>query len=339
MKDKKLKLIDENNSPLFRIMSVYNLNGQNIAFSNNICAFHIGNGLVISVAHNLRTLDGLPLLLSDTFFQNELTPKVDPNDLPLFNQHYTSIPGTSKRVFNGGGNQPLIEQLVKILDVAKVDRRYSKLHSENCCKPYLVTTFRNNAFCDDPLLNVHFSPSNLFHEANLNRYTFLIELELLDECINEDLAIYRIVNTHNNIINKLPSVEVDFQLHDTGTENYYCLQTAPYDNLGRIINEARIEGILDNFSQQKDVLDNIYTMDGTRYLIKGYFRFGSSGSPYLIYDNETEKFKVNAVQSQASFIQLSIEGKMEGNLQYVNGVASPLSLIETKLKARINEIL
>lgn len=80
-------------------------------------------------------------------------------------------------------------------------------------------------------------------------------------------------------------------------------------------------------------------MDGTRYLIKGYFRFGSSGSPYLVYDNEADKFKVNAVQSQASFIQLSIEGKMDGNLQYVNGIASPLSLIEMKLKERINEIV
>lgn len=339
MKDKKLELIDENKSPLFRIMSVYNLNGNNIAFTNNICAFHIGNGLVISVAHNLRALDGLPILLSDTFYQNELSAKVDHNDLALFDQHYTSIPGTAKRVFNGGGNQPLVEQLVKKLDDAKVDRRYSKLHTDNCCKPYLVTTFRNNAFCNDHALNVHFSASNSFHEAALDRYTFLIELELLDECINEDLAIYKIVNTHKDVINKLPIVEVDYELYDTGTANYYCLQTAPYDNLGRIINEARIEGILDNFSQQKDVLDNVYTMDGTRYLIKGYFRFGSSGSPYLIYDNAADKFKVNAVQSQASFIQLSIEGKMDGNLQYVNGIASPLSLIEMKLKERINEIV
>ena len=136
MKDKKLELIDENKSPLFRIMSVYNLNGNNIAFTNNICAFHIGNGLVISVAHNLRALDGLPILLSDTFYQNELSAKVDHNDLALFDQHYTSIPGTAKRVFNGGGNQPLVEQLVKKLDDAKVDRRYSKLHTDNCCKPY-----------------------------------------------------------------------------------------------------------------------------------------------------------------------------------------------------------
>lgn len=339
MKDTKLKLIDEINSPLFRIMSTYNFNGTNIVFANNICAFHIGNGIILSVAHNLRSLDKLPILISETFYQNELVGKIDPVDIPLFDLHYPLIPGATKRKFNDGGDNTVAEQLLKKLDDVKVDRRYSKLYSENCCKPYLVATFRKNAFCDDPLLNVHFSASNSFAESGLNRHTFLIELELLDECINEDIAIYKIVNTHIDIINKLPSVEVDYELYDTGTENYYCLQTAPFDNLGRIINEAKIEGILDNFSREVDILDNTYIMDGYRYLIKGYFRFGSSGSPYLIYHPETEKFKVNAVQSQASHIQLSINGKMEGNVQYVNGIASPLSLIEEKLKSRINELV
>ena len=78
-------------------------------------------------------------------------------------------------------------------------------------------------------------------------------------------------------------------------------------------------------------------MDGIRYLIKGFFRFGSSGSPYVIYDEGNESFKVNAVQSQASFIQMEINNKMDGNKQYVNGVASPMSLIETTLNQRIAE--
>ena len=64
MKDKKLELINENNSPLFRIMSVYNSSAPNKAFANNICAFHIGKGIIVSVAHNLRALDRLPILLS-----------------------------------------------------------------------------------------------------------------------------------------------------------------------------------------------------------------------------------------------------------------------------------
>jgi hypothetical protein len=337
MKEKKLELIDENTSPLFRIMSIYNLNGQNVAFANNICAFHVGNGIVLSVAHNLRSLDALPILISDDFFENEIVAKVSAVDLPLFNQHYNSIPGTTMRLFAGGGNAPLIEQLTLILDNAKVDRRYSKLHQTNCCKPHLVATFRNNAFCGDTALNIHFAAKNSFPEPPLNRHTFLIELELLDEFVNEDIAIYRIINTHDDIINKLPSIDIDYETYDTGTSNYFCLQTAPYDNLGRIVNEARIEGLFDNFNHQLDSVGNSYIMDGLRYLIKGYFRFGSSGSPYLIYNDETEKFKVNAVQSQASYIQLSIDGKMDGNMQFVNGVASPLSLIETRLKERFLE--
>ena len=337
MKNQKFELIDENSSPLFRIMSVYNVNGNNLAFTNNICAFHIGNGIVISVAHNLRTIDALPIMLSESFFQNELIAKINSYDIPLFEQHYPLFQDLNSRVFNANGNQPLADLLINKLNEAKIDRRYSKLYSENCCKPHLVATFRNHAFCNDAAINTHFAPNNSFVEPNINRSSFLIELQLLDAFINEDIAVYKIVNTHRDIIDKLPSIAIDFELHDTGTQDFYCLQTAPYDNLGRIINEARIEGILDNFSQENDSLGNTYTMDGIRYLIKGYFRFGSSGSPYLIYDHKEKQFKANAVQSQASYIQLSIDGKREGNLQYVNGIASPLSLVEAKLKSRINE--
>jgi len=336
MEDKKLKLIDENSSPLFRIMSVYNSSAPNKAFANNICAFHVGKGIIVSVAHNLRALDRLPLLISDSFYQNELCNKIIAADRPVFDQTYPLIPGTTQRIATGltptNG-----EPLAKKLDDAKVDRRYTKLYSENCCKPFLVTTFRNNAFCNDTSLNAHFPANHSFPEPSLNRFTFLIELELLDTLVNEDIAIYKIVNTHQDIINKLPYAEIDFQLHHTGTQDYYCLQSAPYDNLGKIINEARIEGVLDNFSREEDILGNQYILDGTRYLIKGYFRFGSSGAPYLIYDKESESFRVNAVQSQASHIQLAINGKMEGNLQFVNGVATPLSIVETKLKERISE--
>ena len=334
MKEKKMELINENSSPLFRIMSVYNSSAPNKAFANNICAFHIGKGIIVSVAHNLRAFDRLPLLLSDNFYRNELYTKIGAADRQLFDQTYPLVPGTTQRIATGitptNG-----EVLAKKLDDAKVDRRYTKLYSENCCKPFLVTTFRNNAFCNDSSLNVHFNANHSFAEPNLNRHTFLIELELLDVLINEDLAIYKIVNTPMAIINKLPAIQIDFQLYDTGTQNYYCLQSAPYDNLGRIINEARIEGLLDNFAQEADILGNVYRFDGTRYLIKGYFRFGSSGAPYLIYDQDNEVFKVNAVQSQASFIQLSINFKMDGNLQYVNGIATPLSVAEAKLKERL----
>jgi hypothetical protein len=338
MKDKKMELINENSSPLFRIMSVYNSSAPNKAFSNNICAFHIGKGIIVSVAHNLRALDRLPLLLSDNFYRNELYTKIGIADRQLFDQTYPIIPGTTQRIATGITSSNG-EELAKKLDDAKVDRRYSKLYSENCCKPFLVLTFRNNAFCGDDTLNVHFPTNHLFPEPSLNRHTFLIELELLDAFVNEDIAIYKVVNTPNEIINKLPLLEVDFKLHNIGKEDYYCLQSAPFDNLGRIINEARIEGLLDTFSQEVDILENQYILDGIRYLIKGYFRFGSSGAPYLIYDRDSQSYKVNAVQSQASHIQLAINGNMEGNFQFVNGVATPLSVIEEKIKERLSQAM
>jgi len=336
MKEQKLRLIDENHSPLHRVMSVYNSDQPNKKFGNNICAFHIGNGLIISVAHNLRTLDPLPLMLSDNYYQNELRAKIPTVDHLALDQIYPLNMAIGKRILTGV-NQTTANGFVKKLNDAKVDRRFSMLYEEDCCKPFLVSSFRTNAFCGDVSLKTHFAPHHSFHEQALDRYTFLIELELLDELLSEDVAIYRIVNTNPAIINMLPSIEVDFELHDTGTNDFFCLQTAPYDNLGRIINEARIEGVLDNFSKQTDVIGNSYIMDGTRYLVKGFFRFGSSGSPYLIYDQANEVFKANAIQSQASFIQMAIKNSMDGNRQFINGIASPISIVEEKVKERITE--
>ena len=338
MKEKKLRLIEENSSPLFRIMSIYNHDAPNKAFANNVCAFHVGKGIIVSVAHNLRMFDGLPMILSENFYQNELRNKINSSDRQHFDKIYPLNAATNQRVSTEVKKES-IEAYVKRLDNAKVDRSFRKLYYENCCKPFLVTTFRKNAFCDDETLNLHFPASHSFAEPQINRHTFIIELELLDVLISEDIAIYRIINTPVEIVNKLPFIEIDYQLHDTGTPDYFCLQSAPYNSLGRIINEAKIEGLLDDFAHEKDVCDNNYVFEGLRYLIKGYFRFGSSGASYLIYDREQEIFKVNAVQSQASFIQLSINGKMEGNLQYVNGIATPLSIVEQVLRDRLSAVV
>jgi hypothetical protein len=338
MKNKKLQLIDENSSPLFRIMSIYNSDSPNKMFANNICAFHIGKGIVISVAHNIRAMDRLPLIVSENYYQNELRNKLDGANQVMFDQLYQSIAGTNQRM-TLGVNPDNAEILAQTLDNFQVDRRYSKLYATNCCKPYLVTTFRNNSFCGDITLNAHFNANRYFAEPSLDRHTFIIELELLNELITEDIAIYRIINTHNDIISKLPSIDIDFDTYDTGSPDFYCLQSAPYDNLGRIINEARIEGLLDNFAQEQDILGHTYRYEGLRYMMKGYFRFGSSGAPYLVYNNEQEVFKVNAVQSQASFIQLAINNNRDGNLQYVNGIATPMHAVEQIIKDMLAEVV
>ena len=56
MLNKQIELTNEQTSPLFRIMWLYNADEPTRRqFENNICAFHIGNGLILSVAHNLKT--------------------------------------------------------------------------------------------------------------------------------------------------------------------------------------------------------------------------------------------------------------------------------------------
>ena len=171
-----------------------------------------------------------------------------------------------------------------------------------------------------------------FNELAINRTTFLVEVELVEAFFKEDIALYRIVNTHQDIINKIPSIEVDFSILTDDTTNYYCLQSSPNGFLGRLINKAQIEGYLDHHGTFIDQIGGNYTFEGLRYLIKGYFRFGSSGAPYVFYDIVNKQFKVNAVQSEACPIQLSINNSRDGNFQYVNALASPLHIIEEKLK-------
>jgi len=98
----------------------------------------------------------------------------------------------------------------------------------------------------------------------------------------------------------------------------------------------RIEGILDHHACRVDPIGGNIVFEGYRYLLKGYFRFGSSGAPYLIYDTDSDSFMINAVQSEGSPIQLSINNNKEGNFQYINAIASPLLTIQDALKGIIN---
>lgn len=69
MINRKLELINEQTSPLFRIMWVYNSNDViRKQFANNICAFHIGNGYILSVAHNLKTESGIVNSMDESIF-------------------------------------------------------------------------------------------------------------------------------------------------------------------------------------------------------------------------------------------------------------------------------
>ena len=85
MTDKKLELINEQTSPLFRIMWVHDALEPTLRkFDNNICAFHIGNGYILSVAHNLRSAAGFPRSVTEEIYHTDIAPRLDDNQKCFF---------------------------------------------------------------------------------------------------------------------------------------------------------------------------------------------------------------------------------------------------------------
>lgn len=336
MLSKQLELTNEQTSPLFRLMWVHNINEPNRRrFDNNISAFHIGDGFILSVAHNLRREAQIFKSIDNTVFSETILPNLNPSQIQIFNHFYPLDPTTNKRYLKIT-NQNDYQTVMEILKQINFDTRWVTLMEKGFCTPLLIIQFKNNQFYNDPALTQHFNSDNYFHEPSLNRHTFLLEVELVDAFYNEDIALYKIVNTPPVIINKIPKITLDFSILPDSETNYYCLQSSPGSALGKLLNKAQIEGYLDHHGTFGDRFGGNYTFEGLRYLIKGYFRFGSSGAPYVFFDKESNQFKVNAIQSEACPIQLSINNNREGNFQYVNAIASPLNIIETKLKAHLS---
>lgn len=327
----KLDLINEQTSPLFRIMWVYNSEDpKRKQFGNNICAFHIGNGNILSVAHNLKSESGIVNSFEDEIFQSEIIPHLNPDQQKLFSQHYLLDNTTQKRYANIR-DQNISKSIIDIFRQIKFDTRWITLNEKNICTPHLIVQFRDGLFYNDVSLSGNFNASTYFHEPLLNRHTFLIKLKLQKAFYSEDIALYKIVDTNQGIIDRLPALTPDFSILNNDVTNFYCIQSSPGSFLGRLLNTATIEGYSDNWSSFIDPVGGNYIMEGLRYLIRGYFRFGSSGAPYVYYNVDEGKFKVNAIQSEASPIQLSINNNREGNYQYVNAIASPLKNILSAL--------
>lgn len=324
------KAVNEQTSPLFRIMSIFNSDDSEKRFcNNNICAFHIGNGYVLSVAHNLKPSAGIPRSMPEEEYQVMLN-SVPQNIIGVFNNAFTLDTTTNKRHLNIPIDQNTLMQLSSNLSQVNYDNRWLTFYERNICKPFLVLQFRDNLFYKDTELTANINPNHRFHEPDLSRYTFLLELELVEAFYSVDYALYRIVEDES-LIKKIPSFEIDFNV--MGSKNsIFCLQSAPSNNLGRLINTAEIEGVLDHWSSFKDDIGGNYNMEGLRYLVKGYFRFGSSGAPYVRYNPHTKTFKVTAIQSEASPIQLMINNNRNGNFQYINAIVSPIKNIEKDLK-------
>lgn len=335
MLTKQLELTNEQTSPLFRLMWVNDINEPNRRhFDNNICAFHIGKGFILSVAHNLRGEAQIFKSIEQTVFVADVLPHLNPTQILLFDKCYPLDNATNKRYLNIV-DQNDIQTIISTLQQINYDTRWLTQMQSNMCKPHMIIQFKNNQFYNDPTLTDYFNANTYFPEPALNRYTFLVEVELVEAFYNEDIALYKIINTHQDIINILPTIVPDFSILPDNQSNYYCLQSSPNGFLGILLNKAQIEGYLDHHGTFADRFGGNYTFEGLRYLIKGYFRFGSSGAPYVYFDSEVDKFKVNAVQSGACPIQLSINNNREGNFQYVNAIASPLNIIEDRLNVHL----
>jgi hypothetical protein len=335
MISKKLELINDQTSPLFRIMFIHNAADiSRRQFDNNICAFHIGKGYMLSVAHNLRTEARIFKSIDEPIYRAEILPLLNPAQVELFDRHFPLDANTNKRYLNRV-DQPLMQQLMDTLRQINFDTRWLTLMDRGFCSPHLIIQFKNNQFYNDTQLTTRFGSNNYFHEPAINRHTFLAELELVEAWFNEDIALYKIVNTPQAIIDRIPSIEPNFTMLNDDETSCYCLQSSPNSEVGKLLNKATIEGFVDHFGIFPDRLGGNYTFEGMRYLIKGYFRFGSSGAPYVFYDVATDTYKVNAIQSEASPIQLTINNNREGNFQYINAIASPLKIIEERLRKYI----
>ncbi len=332
---KRVSLIDEQSSPLQRIMWVYNPNEpEKRTFENNICTFHIGDGYFLSVAHNLRIQAGFFKSIPKEIYDREVLAKLDGSQNRLMEQYYFTDDYTGKK-YLVNGDQNVLNSIAAILKQKRFDTRWVTMAEKKICQPHIVFHFRNNLFYNDADVTAMFDSTQVMFENNLQRHTFLLPVELVEAYYGEDIALYRLVDTPKEIVDKIPSLPINFDFLEEDAGTLHCLQSSPGGPTGRLLNQAKIEGMLDHFGAFQDDIGGNYLFEGYRYLIKGYFRFGSSGAPYLFYDNMLGKYVVNAIQSEASGIQLSIKNDREGNFQYINAVASPLYIIKDRLERHI----
>lgn len=332
MLSQQLELTNEQTSPLFRIMWIQNRNEPHRRhFENNICAFHIGNGYILSVAHNLKVEANIFKSIDNVTYLTEIFPHLNSEQRQFFEKCYPMGYGEERR-YSVITSPEDFQNVIGLLKQINFDTRWITLMDRKICIPHLVIQFKNNLFYNNPELSAHFNMATSFAEPAIQRHTFLVEVELVEAFYNEDIALYKVTNTPQEVIDAMPSLEVDYTILDDNQQNYYCLQSSPNSEIGKLLNKAQIEGFTEHFAIFQERVGGNYNLEGLRYLIKGYFRFGSSGAPYVVYDSNANKFKVNAIQSEACGIQLSINNQRDGNFQYVNAIASPLQIIQEQLQ-------
>jgi hypothetical protein len=334
---KLIELVSEQTSPLFRIMSVFNYDLPQKTFQNNIICSHIGNGYFLSVAHNLRVDHGIPASIPNDVFQEKFLQCFDGDERTDIENKFNYDAGRDKWIYKNTNSKKDAISLKNKLNTCSYTTTFLESYNNEIAKPYVVIQFRNDQFYNSVPLTEQLRSKNYMYEKKLNRHTYILELEIYHTSWEDDICVYKLVDRDPAIINALPSLSVDTTLYD-GTENskIYCLQSSPTSSMGKLLNEARIEGVSDHYSMQNKFKPT-YIHEGMRYLMMGYFRFGSSGAPYITYNQETKAASIFGIQSEACPVQLSIRSKRDGNFQYTKAIVSPLNNI-TDILNQLNEV-
>jgi len=317
------RIINETTSPLFRIMAAYDIdNPIKRRFENNISAFHVGNGYFLSVSHSLIFHNNFVRSVREDIFNDQILKNCSLQDQAFLNTVYSVDRTTNKRYWND--NPSTVQQLINLFTNHKIDFRYPKLYENDICSPYLVIQFREDNFFGNEENKKYFDSTTRFFEDNIIRYTYLVKLKLVKIFVDSDISLYQLDDKYSELASFIPSVKIDSSLLTIADESIFCLQGAPVNELGRMLNKASIDGVLDHFSPQAFIRNEHNIFSGLRYLIKGFFRFGSSGAPYLIYKADEKSFYANAIQSEACPLQMIINNNREGNAQFVSAIATPL---------------
>lgn len=336
MKEQKLAVIHDQTSPMFRIMAIQNeLEPQWRQYDNNICAFHIGKGFILTVGHNLRIEAKMFKSVAEEIYQSEIIPHLNPLERQQLEKILVPGPLPGKRYLKVH-DQNEVDAFMAALRRINFDTRWVAFYGKRIAKPYLLIQQRDPGFYNNQAALSLFNPLLKFIDSSSRRYSYLIETQLVEGWYEEDVALYRIVNTPQSIIDSIPAFDIDPEVYDGSERDYFCVQPAPSDlNPGRMINEANIEGLIDQYTPFKDRFGGNFNLQGLRYLIKGYFRFGSSGAPYIKFDTAAQKFRVNAIQSEACPIQLEIKSSKAGNFQFINAIATPLASVIDRISLHL----
>ena len=139
-------------------------------FENNICAFHIGNGFILSVAHNLKTEATLFKSIDNTIYLTDIFPYLSAEQTQLFESCYPLELENQKRYANIT-NPNDFQTIINLLKQINFDTRWVTLMERSICKPHLVVQFKDNLFYNNPELTAHFNQTTYFEEPAIHRHT------------------------------------------------------------------------------------------------------------------------------------------------------------------------